>query len=84
MDTAEKFLSDARRVCSNVPNERLSIILRVKYIQQRHDATDFNSHACMLYELWNNFFHRMPFRSLRKNNDGLCQSSDVLVCPRVE
>ena len=84
MDTAEKFLSDARRVCSNVPNERLSIILREKYIQQRHDASDFNSHACMSYELWNNFFHRMSFRSLRKNNDGLCQSSDVLVCPRVE
>jgi hypothetical protein len=84
MDTAEKFLSDARRVYSIVPNERLSIILREKYIQQRHDASDFNSHACMSYELWNNFFHRMSFRSLRKNNDGLCQSSDVLVCPRVE
>ena len=84
MDTPEKFLSDARRVYSNVPNERLSIILRVKYIQQRHDATDFNSRACMLYELWNNFFHYLSFRSLRKNNYGLCQSSDVLECPRVE
>ena len=84
MDTAEKFLSDARRVYSIVPNERLSIILREKYIQQRHDASDFNSRACMSYELWDIFFHRMSFRSLRKNDDGLCQSSDVLVCPRVE
>jgi len=84
MDTAEKFLSGARIVYSNVPNERLSIIRRVKYIQQRHNANDFNSHDCMLYELWNNFFHYLSFRSLRKNNDGLCQSSDVLVCPRVE
>jgi len=84
MDTAEKFFSDARIVYSNVPDERLSIILRVKYIQQRHDATDFNSCACMLYALWNNFFHYLSYRSLRKNDDILCQSSDVLVCPRVE
>ena len=84
MNTAEKFLSDARVVYSSVPDERLSIILRVKCIQQRHDATDFNSRACMLYELWNNFFHYLSFRSLRKNNDGRSQSSDVLECPRVE
>ena len=84
MDAAEKFLTDARIVYSNVPDERLSIILRMKYIQQRRDANDFNSRACMLYELWNNFFHYLSFRSLRKNNYGLCQSSDVLECPRVE
>ena len=53
MDTAEKFLSDARIVYSNVPDERQSIMLRVKYIQQRHGGTDFNSRACILYELWN-------------------------------
>jgi len=82
MDTAEKFLSGARIMYSNVPNEWLA--RRVKYIQQRHDANDFNSHACMLYELWNNFFYYMSFRSIRKNSDGLCQSSDVLVCPRAE
>ena len=53
MNTAEKFLSDARIVYSNVPDERQSIMLRVKYIQQRHGGTDFNSRACILYELWN-------------------------------